>query len=260
VTVVLFLFLLVLGIPGAIRDRANRKFAGTLLFDSLFRPHLISEQNIYHGTKRLAFFLVAIYLLSLVIFSAFTSLLIPLVFGSLGLIFVLMLTLWISRGKEIPKILVSVMAYKVLIMTVILVVVAIRGPLYFCYLFWTSILFRAIFFSLFFMLLLRKFHVYLILVRKWNGAGSSAAAALVTVLLGIQLLIAGAALWVFGLEHSLTALNNQMLVIPTGLSKIMGITTHLGIPLQLPIWMMSFSAGLILASFLLHYVAKRRSF
>ncbi len=260
VVVVLFLFLLVMGIPGAVRDRANRRFAGTLLFDSIFRPNLVSGLSIYHGTRRLAFFLVAIYILSLVIFSAFTSMLFPLCVGGLGLFFVVMLTLIINRGKEIAKVLVSLMASKVLIMCAILVVVAIRGPLYFWYLMWTSDLFKILFFSLFAMLLIRKFQVYTILSRKWSGKRGSASGVLVVVLLGVQTLIAGAALWIFGLERSLTALNNELLVIPTGLSKIMGITTHLGIPLQLPLWMVSFATGLIVVSLMWYFVARRRSF
>jgi len=230
VEVVLFLFLLVLGVPGAVRDRANKRFAGTLLFDSIFRPYQVSAQNAYHGTGRLAFFLLALYLLSLAIFSAFTSMLFPICMGGLGLIFVGILALLIRKGKNMAKILVSLLASKIL------------------------------FFSLFVMLLFRKFQVYAILCRKWRGEIGPASGALVYAILGFQLLLAGLALWIFGLEYSLTALNNEMLVIPAGLSKIMGITTHLGIPLQLPLWMVSFSAGLILVSFLWYFVARRRSF
>ena len=260
VVVVLFLFLMVLGIPGAIRDRANQRFAGTLLFDSIFRPNLISGQNAYHGTRRLAFFLLAIYVLSLVIFSTFTSLLFPLCIGGLGLLFIGMLTLVIGRGRDIAEIGVSLMASKVLIMSAILVVVAIRGPLYFWYLMWTSDIFKMLFFSLFFMLLLRKFQVYSILSRKWNGNGGSATGALPYVMLGFQILVAGVTLWIVGLERSLTALNNEMLLIPAGLSKSVGITTHLGIPLQLPFWMVSFGAGLMGVSLMWYFVARRRSF
>ena len=244
VVVVLFLFLMVMGIPGAIRERANRRFAGTLLFDSIFRPNLISGQNVYHGTKRLAFLLVTIYILSFAIFSAFTSLLFPLYFGGLGLLFVGMLTLVIGRGKETAKIGISLMASKVLIISAILVVVAIRGPLYFWYLMWTSDIFKMLFFSLFFMLLLRKFQVYSILSRKWNGNGGSATGALPYVMLGFQILVAGATLWIVGLERSLTALNKEMLLIP----------------MQLPFWMVSFGAGLMGVSLMWYIMVRRRSF
>ena len=260
VVVVLFVFLLILGIPGAIRDRANRSFAGTLMFNSIFRPHRISGANLYHGTRRLAFFLVSLYILALAIFSAFTSLLFPLFIGGLGLFFVLVLAALISKGKEMAKIVVSLMAMKVLMMSAILVVVAIRGPLFFWYLMWTSDLFKMLFFTLYGMLMFRKFQVYAILCRKWSANGTPAPVALVYVVLGFQVLLSGLALWIFGLERSLTALNNELLVLPAGLSKIMGITTHLGIPLQLPYWMVSFAAGLIVVSFLWYFAARRRSF
>jgi hypothetical protein len=55
----------------------------------------------------------------------------------------------------------------------------------------------------------------------------------------------GLSLHFFGLERSRTALNNDLLVLPGGLSKIMGITTHLGIPLSFPAWIAG--AGSLLA-------------
>ena len=42
-----------------------------------------------------------------------------------------------------------------------------------------------------------------------------------------------------GLEKTLTAINDEMAVLPLGLSRILGITTHLGIPLELPIYLMA---------------------
>ena len=156
------------------------------------------------------------------------------------------------------RVVVSLMAYKVLISSALLVVVAIRGPFYFWYHMWTSDLFKTLFLALFIMLLFRKFQVYLILGKQWRGGRG--AGALVFLALGIQGLIAGIALWAFGLETSLTALNDQLLILPGGLSRIMGITTHLGIPLQLPVWIVAVSSGISLVLFLLHFVARRRSF
>ena len=45
-----------------------------------------------------------------------------------------------------------------------------------------------------------------------------------------------------GLEKTLTAINDEMAVLPLGLSRILGITTHLGIPLELPIYLMAIGA------------------
>jgi hypothetical protein len=257
VVVVIFIFLLIMGIPGAVRDRANRKFAGTLLFDSLFRPYLISSLNLYHGTRRLVFFLLVLYLLSLVIFSSFSSLLFPVILGILGTFYVFTLSLFIGKGRERARILVSLLAHKVLIMVGILFIVAIRGPLYFWYLFWTSELFKILFISLWVMLIFRKFQVYLILCSKWNPQRGQATKLLVFTLLGVQILGVGVALLVFGMEDSLTALNNELLVLPAGLSKIMGITTHLSIPSELPVWIVLFASGLIVISLVWYFIRRK---
>ncbi|MCK4749767.1 MAG: hypothetical protein KAT15_22080, partial [Bacteroidales bacterium] len=235
VVVVVALFLLVMGIPGFVRDRAHRRFAGTLYFDALFRPHRISDMNAYHGTRRMVVFLITLYLLSLVVFSSFASLWFPLALGLLGLIFVILLALLMNSRKNLDKILVVLLAPKVIIMSFILVIVAIRGPMYFWYQVWVSDLFKMGFLSVWFMLLFRKFHIYAVMGRKWGHRNHAGSNAMVLIAFGVQLLVAGLALQLFGLEESLTAMNNDLLVLPGGLSRIMGITTHLGIPLELPV-------------------------
>ena len=76
--------------------------------------------------------------------------------------------------------------------------------------------------------------------------------------LGIQLLFAGLALKFFGLEESLTALNNDLLVLPGGLSKIMGIASHIGIPLELPLWIIYAASGLIVVMLSGYLVIRKR--
>ena len=49
-------------------------------------------------------------------------------------------------------------------------------------------------------------------------------------------LVGGASVYFIGLENMLTYLNDELLVLPGGLSRIMGITTYLDIPLELPLW------------------------
>ena len=217
VVVVLSLFLLLLGIPGAVRDRANRKFAGTLYFDAVFRPAWISTLNLYHGTWRVGLFLMAIYLLDLVVFSSFSSTLVPLCLGGLGLIFALVLALLINRGRDLSKILVTLLGPKVLFLSLILVFVAIRGPQYFWYQVWTSDLFRMIFLSLFFMLLFRKFQIYVTLSKRWSQGTLFSAVIKVSIAMGVQLLLVGLALIYFGLEGIFAALNNDLLLFPFGL-------------------------------------------
>jgi hypothetical protein len=171
--------------------------------------------------------------------------------GFLSLVFVLILALIMNTGRNLPKIFVALMAPKMIILSFILVIVAIRGPMYFWYQFWISDLFRLFFLSLFIMLLFRKFQVYIVMGRKWGHRNRTGAVAMVFMVLGIQLLLAGLALQLIGLEESLTALNNELLVLPGGLSKIMGITTHLGIPPELPRWIIFMASGLGGCSFLI---------
>jgi membrane-bound ClpP family serine protease len=48
-----------------------------------------------------------------------------------------------------------------------------------------------------------------------------------------------------GLEQAITRLNNEMAVLPLGLSLILGITTHLDIPTDLPLMMIAMGAVLV---------------
>ena len=252
------LFLLLMGIPRFIRDRGHRKFAATLFFDALFRPRSISDLNAYHGTGQVALILLLLYLLALVSFSSFASLLFPLCIGALGLLVAIVLSLLFGSGRNFPKILVTVMAPKIMVMTLVTGVVAVRGPQVFWYLFWVSDLFRLLFLSLFVMLLFRKFQIYVIAGRKWMRRNGMASAGMVLMALGLQLLMAGLLLFIFGLEESLTAMNNDLLVLPGGLSKILGITTHLGIPPVLPWWIVILGGGMIIPGFLLFIPNRRR--
>jgi hypothetical protein len=246
VYLVMLFFLLLMGIPGFIRTLGHRKFAASLFFDTLFRPHLISSLNSYHSIRRLLLIMGTLYLLSFVIFSAFAAVWFPAVAGVLSLFYCLVLGIAISGGRNLARVLVTLLAPRLLIMALFMAAIAVRGTGYFWYLFWTSDLFKIGFFILLFVLVFRKYHVYIIAGKKWGhrrGAGSFAAVFLV---MGLQLLLAGAMLQFFGLEHSLTVLNNELLVLPGGLSKIMGITTHLGIPLDLPRWIILAASAMVL--------------
>jgi hypothetical protein len=61
---------------------------------------------------------------------------------------------------------------------------------------------------------------------------------------GSALLWLGGLATVLGQERLLTVLNDEMQVVPGGLSRILGITVHLGVPPQLPL------AGLVVGALL----------
>ena len=257
VWMVLALFLLLMGIPGFIRPRGHRLFAASLFFDTLFRPHLISSLNSYHSRRLVAFLMAMLYLLGLFIFSSFAALRFTAAWSLLALIYCLMLMLMTGRRGADSKAVISLIAPRLIIMALFIVLVAYRGPGYFWYRFWTSDLFRTVFLSLLLMLWARKYQIYVILVGKWsrrNGAGSLA---VVLTALGTQLLAAGAMLYFAGMEKSVTLLNNELLILPGGLSKIMGITTHLGIPAQFPDWLMATALALSLLSLILLLLNRR---
>jgi hypothetical protein len=118
---------------------------------------------------------------------------------------------------------------------VALVPIAVRGPGYFWLRFWTSDGFRSL-------LVLSAFvaagwlavSVHSALRRGCGCRGAGAAGRLVAAA-GAPLVVLAALLELIGLERSLTILNDELAVLPMGLSSILGITTHLGIPLTLPL-------------------------
>lgn len=235
VLTVILLFMLVMGIPRFIRDRGFRRFSGSLYFDALFRPHKISDLNAWHSISRMAVALTILYLFGGVILSSFSSWLFPVILGTLGVLPVLFLTMVMGQPRKSAEIVVSLMAPKILIMLVVLLVVAVRGPMFFWYHFWVSPLFRSLFLAVFMMLIFHKFHVNSVLARKWSHRNRLGAATMVGMAFGIQLLLAGVLMQVFGLEESLLALNRDLLLLPGGGPEQAGIAIWLGWTPNLPL-------------------------
>jgi len=248
VVVVVLLFLLVMGIPRLIRDSGNKRFAASLYFDALFRPGLISSLNRWHNIHRLALALLILYLFGLVVFSSFISWRIPLIFGILGLIPVFLLAGMSGKRRNLSALLISFMAPKMLVLLLVLGVVALRGPNFFWYLIWGSELFRGLFISLLFMLIFHKFHVNMILARKWSHRNRNGSAAVFWMALGFQLLVAGALMYCFGPEEILVSLNRELLLLPESL---------LGSPAILLSRMMII-AGVLTAIALVIFILNRR--
>jgi hypothetical protein len=256
--VMVLFFLLLLIIPVFTPYRGYKNHAGILFFDALFRPGRITDMDSWHSVRNFLFMVFLLYVLGLVIFAAFSSWLIPLVLGVLGLIPVIVVFLLTCRRNKHLEVLLSLMAPRLLILVLVAAVFALRGPIFFWYQMWISDLFKVLFISLFMMLIFRRFQVNAVLSRTWSHRRRDSALAMTGFAFGMQVLTAGLALHYFGLEESLTALNNELLVLPAGLSKIMGITTHLGIPLDLPQWIIAFSATLS-TLFLILFLLRRKA-
>jgi len=217
VAVMVLLFTLVLGIPHMIRDSGYKKFAGSLLFDSLFRPNHISDLNRWHSLQRMAPLLVILYLFGLVVFTSFSSWRIPVLFGTLGLVPVVSLAgLSRNRGKW-PEMVVSFMAPRLPVIILLMVIVAIRGSVFFWYRVWGAEQFRMIMIILMTMLLFRKFHTNIILTRKWSNCTRGKSVAMVLMSMGLQFMVAGVLLFWFGSEGTLSTLNSELMLLPAKL-------------------------------------------
>ena len=247
VVVVVLLFLLVMGIPRLIRDSGHKRFAGALYFNAIFRPNLISTLNRWHSMRQIALVLLVIYFFSLVIFSSFISWSIPLVFGVLGLIPILVLMGFTGKRGKLSALLVSFMAPKMLLLIMVLGVVAVRGPNFLWCRIWGDELFETIFFALLFMLVFRKFHVNIILARKWSHRNRVGSAAMVFMATGLQLLLAGTLLYCLGPEEVLASLNRQLLLMPAFLLEF---------PLLKLKWVMM-GAGIVSAASLSIFIFNR---
>lgn len=141
----------------------------------------------------------------------------------------------------------AVLASLVLWSAVPLVPVAVRGPLYLWYRLWTDAAFRVG---------LVAANVVIGLWALWNiyraqrhlvGRSRISAVGSVVLAIGGALIVAGAVPAGIGLEQAITGLNDEMAVLPLGLSLILGIVTHLDIPANLPWMMMGGGGGLALA-------------
>src|SRR5699024_11034609 len=144
-----------------------------------------------------------------------------------------------------------------LVCAVFLAVMAVRGPGMFWLIFWTRPALRTVMVVAVVALLLwticgawrvssRQ------LTSRVRGSGS------VLVAGGAVLLAMGIVPAIAGLEAMLTGLNNQMAILPMGLSMILGITEHLGIPDTLPRTMMIVGGACGLCGLLVLLVWRRR--
>ena len=164
----------------------------------------------------------------------------------------------VNAPSSLP--LISAIAAPLLCATIIFMgVVAIRGPLYFGYHFWTNPVFRLVFFGLFFAGIFWACLTVQATLTVAFDMGASAALGGLLFGLGAVLAVGGSIAGVIGLEKSLTTLNNEMAILPLCLSKVLGITTHLNIDPNLPIYAAASGLILLVAGFGLRSVPRTLS-
>lgn len=188
---------------------------------------------------------------SVLIFSSFASIYYPLLLLASLTVFLFALLLYAAPGNAASSIhLLSAIAAPLLCATIVFMgVISIRGPLYFWYHFWTNPMFRLMCFGLLFAGIFWACLTVQATLTLAFDMGAWAALGGLFFGLGAVLTVGGSIIRVAGLEKSLTALNNEMAILPLSLSKVLGITTHLNIDPNLPIYMVVSGVILLFVGF-----------
>ena len=125
--------------------------------------------------------------------------------------------------------------------------ISLRGPGAFWFWFWADAPRRTAFVGLDMAAVAWMLAVLYGAQRYQLGQGRLAALGRLVGSAGISLALLGVVPAVLGLERMLSAVNDEMSVLPLGLSRILGITTHLDIPPDLPLYLIA-AGGVLLAA------------
>jgi hypothetical protein len=148
------------------------------------------------------------------------------------------------RGRD-PYALWAVIGGVALLRTVLLLaVLAIRGPGFYWFQFWTNPAARTAYVIIAFGSFAWLFVATGSVLRTQYGWSRRRVAGGVALAAGVPMLALGALIWALGLERSLSAWNDQLALLPWGLHRILGIVTFLGIPPALPVWIAVTGAAL----------------
>jgi hypothetical protein len=149
--------------------------------------------------------------------------------GWLSLAGVLALVL---RGRD-PWPVIAAVGGSVLLRVVLLsAVLAPRGPGGYWFAFWTNPAARTAYVVVAFALFGWVLVAAALSLRPQLGRARAVSTALAVV--GLALVAAGVLVGLIGTERALTLWNDQLALLPWGLSRILGITVYLGIPTDLP--------------------------
>ncbi|MFB4303134.1 hypothetical protein [Actinomadura sp. NTSP31] len=140
---------------------------------------------------------------------------------------------WLTHGRDRFALSAAVGGAALLRTAILLLALVGRGPGRYWYDFWTAPALRSFYITVAFAAFLWVLAVALLTSR---GALSRRRATGVTLIsAGAPLAVLGGLIAAIGLERALTIWNDQMALLPWGLSRILGITTYLGIPTGLPL-------------------------
>ncbi len=120
-----------------------------------------------------------------------------------------------------------------------------RGPLGYWYRMWTDEQWRTAYVTVAVAAFLWLFLATFAVLRTAYRRTRRQALGVVLVGVGLPMLALGGLMAWSGLEAALTTFNDQMALLPLGLSRILGITVHLGIPAEIPAYLLA--AGALVA-------------
>ncbi|RLD68944.1 MAG: hypothetical protein DRI95_01545 [Bacteroidetes bacterium] len=238
IMLILLVLSILLGIP--VLQKSNTNFPLKSLFlniwQSLFKPW--SADNIpqqKNDTFYSFIWLNGMVIGSLAIFSSGIAPVFIIVMQTSLLLY--LASLFLLNRKQITQksiSLLSVLAPILVILSLLIAITAYRGPMFFWSSFWTNPRFLIGFLTLFISIILYAYYVLYEKLRKLFNKTRLQSIAQILIIQGIQFLALGTASFVASLEKSLTVINDELVVLPGGLSRILGITTHLGIPKSIP--------------------------
>jgi hypothetical protein len=225
----------------------------------LIKPWRLQEEKKYSifDVLFISVIPIVILLFSLLISTSFQSTYFVIFMLVSFSVFLISLTRYHSIKNEnaIPFIS-AIFAPFVAILGIYITTAAIRGPLFFWYHFWTSPEFRIILLSIYIMLNFWLFYAICVTAKNIFKISYFSAIGNILLTFGNVTLFLGIVVRFIGLDETLTAVNNELALLPLSLSKVLGISTQLNLNPHFPLYLIGFGFLIIISGFLLRVFGK----
>lgn len=142
---------------------------------------------------------------------------------------------------------------------ILMMFTAWRGPTAFWYFFWTSASFRIAFLMIFVLFVLRAWYTWAVTLTAALHHPVAKSTGIMLFIQGFLFVTGGGVASYFSFEKTLSVLNDELMLLPGGLSRILGITTHLEIPQNIPTLVMYLGLGLVIAGGAVLWVKRRKT-
>jgi hypothetical protein len=161
------------------------------------------------------------------------------------------------RGRNAWPVIAAVGGAVLLRVLLLIAVLAVRGPGGYWFGFWTDPTRRSLYVTVAFALF-----IWVIVAAGWalgGQIGGRRATGATLASTGAVLTVLGTLIGLAGLETALTIWNDQMALLPWGLSRILGLTVYLEIPADTPWFAAVFGLVLLVVGVLLALPGRKRS-